>query len=193
MSKPLQKLADILSGCIKGKEESREWIYKNFYGYVKSIVVRYIDNDADAEELINDNFIKVFGKLHTFKLPEDDEMLLKTFKVWLSRISSRTAIDFLRIAKHNKNLDELTDETEMINHVTVIEKINANDILKLLNSLPEMHRVIFNMHEIEGFTHVEISKALNIPEKHSRVYLARAKSRLRILYTKTLSGICYEK
>lgn len=170
-------------------------VYKHYYGYVKSVVVRYVNNTADVEELINDNFIKVFNKLHTFRFPEDETLLPNAFKAWLSRISSHTAIDFLRLSKRKQNLEELTDETEITDEVTVLEKINGNEILQLLNELPELQRVIFNLFEIEGFSHKEIAAELCIPEKHSRVYLARSKSRLRTLYLQTLTapGISYEK
>lgn len=85
-------------------------------------------------------------------------------------------------------MDEIVEEQQPITHTNAISQLNAQDILKLLNTLPDIHRVIFNMYEIEGFSHDEISKMLNIPESSSRVYLTRAKSKLRELYSKTLTN-----
>ncbi|GAA4336493.1 RNA polymerase sigma factor [Mucilaginibacter gynuensis] len=185
--KPIKKLDDILIGCLSDDEQCREWVYKSFYGYLMGVVIRYNNDVSQAEELVNDSFIKIFKNIRMFIHPEDPENLLKAFKGWIARIASRTAIDFLRIAKNNQATDELTEMHTLTDHVTVVDKMNAQDILKLLNNLPQIQRVIFNMYEIEGFKHEEIATELNIPVKNSRVYLARAKERLRALYQQTLN------
>ena len=178
-------LKDILAGCLAGEEKSREWIYKNFYGYLMGVALRYHKEPAQAEELVNDSFIKIFKNLHRFEYPENPEQLVKAFKGWIARITSRTVIDFLRINKNRRQLELLTEFHSSEEQVSVLDKINAADILKLLDQLPQLQRVIFNMHEIEGFKHEEIADALQIPVKNSRVYLARAKDRLRVLYKRT--------
>jgi len=181
-------LENAIEGCLKNRNKSKEMIYKSFYGYLMGVVLRYVNDRNDAEELVNDTFIKIFKSMAQFSFPKDEGELQRAFKGWIARISSRTAIDFLRTKKTHLYVDEIVEEQQPITHTNAISQLNAQDILKLLNTLPDIHRVIFNMYEIEGFSHDEISKMLNIPESSSRVYLTRAKSKLRELYSKTLTN-----
>lgn len=185
--KPIEKLQDILIGCSDNDEQCQEWVYKSFYGYVMGVIVRYNKDVSQAEELVNDSFIKIFKNIRMFIYPEGSENLLKAFKGWMAKIASRTAIDFLRISKNIQTNDELTEVHSLADHYNVLDKMNAQDILKLLDDLPQIQRIIFNMYEIEGFKHEEIANELHIPVKNSRVYLGRAKERLRILYQQTLT------
>jgi RNA polymerase sigma-70 factor (ECF subfamily) len=180
--KPIRKLEDVLAGCLSGNEESREWLYKSYYGYLMGIVLRYLKETVQAEELVNDSFMKIFKNLHGFIAPDDAELLPKAFKAWIARITSRTVIDHLRVSKNHRHAEQLTEIHFTEGQVTVLDKLNAADILRLLDELPQLQRIIFNMHEIEGYKHEEIASAMQIPVKNSRVYLARAKDRLRSLY-----------
>lgn len=144
-----------------------------------------------AEELVNDSFIKIFKNLHVFIIPDDKETLLKIFKGWISKITSRTVIDFLRTNKNQSYTDDLNEDISHTDHVTVLDKMNVYDILNLLNELPQLQRIVFNMYEMEGFNHEEIGVMLNISKSHSRVNLARAKNKLRLLYKESLKGANY--
>ena len=186
--KPIRKLEDILAGCLADDECCREWIYRSFYGYLKGVIIRYHKDPEQVEELINDSFIKIFKNLAAFSYPEDAGLLPKAFKGWIARIASRTVIDFLRIGKNQAQHEELAEFHLPVNEITVLDKMNAGDILNLLNELPQLQKVIFNMYVMEGFKHEEIAAELRIPVKNSRVYLARAKERLRILYQQQIKG-----
>jgi RNA polymerase sigma factor (sigma-70 family) len=181
----------MIAGCITGDEKCREWLYRSYYGYLKGVIRRYTGNVNDTEELINDSFVKIFKHLHRFGSADDAEVLLRLFKGWIAKIASRTAIDFLRIDKNYFMVEELTDDLVEAGPVSIIGKMNAQDILVLLNSLPPIQKVIFNMYEIEGYSHEEIAESLQIPYANSRVYLARAKKTLRALYQKSINNISY--
>ncbi len=173
---------EIIAGCAQQKDKSKESLYKAYYGYIMAVVLRYVKERDDAEELVNDVFIKVFGAIHQFVLPADKEHQLRAFKAWVAKITSRTAIDFLRAKKDFVSMEDVPANEEPVSEVNVVEALQVKDILKLLDSLPEMQRVIFNLYEIEGYSHDEIAKTLNIPESSSRVYLTRAKNKLRAMY-----------
>ncbi|WP_285010173.1 RNA polymerase sigma factor [Pedobacter faecalis] len=164
-------------------------VYKSFYGYIIGVILRYVNNRDDAEELVNDSFIKIFKNIAQFSFPKEDDQLQKAFKGWIARISSRTAIDFLRARKEFTSIDDIAEGDQPVTHLNAITQLNVRDIMSLLNALPETQRLIFNMYEIEGFSHDEISRALSISESSSRVYLTRAKTRLRDLYVKNLSHV----
>lgn len=180
------KIEEALKGCLQNKTKSKEMIYKSFYGYLMGVVFRYVNDRNDAEELVNDCFIKIFKNIATFTFPENPDELQKAFKGWIAKISSRTAIDFLRTKKTKMYVDDIDEHQHPVTEVNVISKLNVQDILSLLDALPETQRIIFNMYEIEGFSHDEISKMLGISGSSSRVYLTRAKDKLRTLYSKSL-------
>lgn len=180
------KFEDVLAGCLKNDNKCKEVIYKSFYGYLMGVILRYVTDRNDAEELINDSFIKVFKGMAQFNYPKEKDELQKAFKGWIARITSRTAIDFLRSKRTYVYVDDIEEAQQPLIEVNAISQLHVKDIMKLLNQLPETHKLIFNMYEIEGFSHEEISSVLNIPESSSRVYLTRAKHKLRILYAKSL-------
>lgn len=181
------KFEDVVKGCIANNNKSKEMIYKSFYGYLMAVTFRYTPNHVDAEELVNDSFLKIFKAIQQFVIPAEETQVEKSFKAWIGKIASRTAIDFLRSKKLFLSIDDV-EISEPHTTVNVITALNVKDILNLLNGLPEMHRLAFNMYEIEGFSHLEISKMLNISESSSRVYLVRAKQALRTLYNNTLNS-----
>ncbi|MFT4095308.1 MAG: RNA polymerase sigma factor [Niabella sp.] len=175
------ELEHILKGCQNNREHHKEALYKGFYGYVKGVVIRYVNDYHFAEELVNDSFIKIFNNLSSFNALDGNADISNPFKAWIARIASRTAIDFLRKRKTDFDSEEVTEGHAPLQaaQVTFTE---AKDILKLLNELPQTQKTIFNLYEIEGFTHQEISGLLAIPENVSRSYLSRAKNRLKALY-----------
>ncbi|WP_233166963.1 RNA polymerase sigma factor [Pedobacter nototheniae] len=150
------------------------------------IILRYTKNISDSEELVNDSFIKIFKNVGNFKAPKNPDELQKTFKGWIAQIASRTAIDKLRSNKAQFYVDDLGEDEHPVTQVSIASDLHVNDILNLLNHLPDTQRLVFNLYEIEGFAHDEISKLLTIPENSSRVYLTRAKNKLRTLYQNTL-------
>ncbi|WP_421942927.1 RNA polymerase sigma factor [Pedobacter sp.] len=186
MIKKILDVEEIIKGCKKDDNACKEMMYKSFYGYLMGIILRYVKNSYDGEELVNDCFIKVFKNINSFQAPNNKAELQKSFKGWLARIASRTAIDKLRTAKNQSYIDDLTEDEHPSNQVSVTSDLHVQDILKLLNELPDTHRLVFNLYEIEGFAHDEISKMMSIPESSSRVYLTRAKNKLRVLYKNTL-------
>lgn len=182
------KLEDVIAGCLRNDSKSKEMMYKSFYGYLMGVVLRYVNDRNDSEELVNDSFIKIFKSISQFSFPKEDAELQKAFKGWIARISSRTAIDFLRTKRDHISVDDISEDHLPITQVNAVSQLNVQDIFKMLNVLPETHRIVFNMYEIEGFSHDEIAKMLNITESSSRVYLTRAKNKLRELYSKTLTN-----
>lgn len=168
-------------------ERSKSFIYKKFYGYLMAISLRYMKNEMDAEDVVNESFVKVFKKAKDFKLDEDESVLEKTFKSWMARITVNTSIDKLRAKKEVYSLDDMHENDLLKHSVAISTSLEENDILSLLNKLPEIQKTIFNLYEIEGYSHEEIGELLNIPDSTSRTYLTRAKSRLRKLYTEQLS------
>ncbi len=176
---------EIIQGCLRKKEKSQEMLYKRFFGYALRVALVYNRNRDNALEVVNDSFVKVFNQIGRY-----DNSL--PFKSWLGKIVVNTSIDRFRRNKRDFHFDE--HETYLVpdSSPNIDTQLTARDILDLLNHLPEIQRIVFSLYEIEGYSHGEISSLLKISESTSRVYLARAKKRLRELF-ELLFNTSYEK
>ncbi len=169
-----RELQGIIKYCRKGDIRAQEKLYKTFYNYGMSIALRYSHNRYISGEIYNDSFIKVFKNLDKFNSN-------KNFKGWLRKIIIHTAIDNYRKELKHNNHDELNIHEKDFYYTDVIEKLNTDDIIRLIQSLPHLNRIVFNMYELEGYKHEEIAGILNISQSTSRSCLTRAKSKLRQL------------
>jgi RNA polymerase sigma factor (sigma-70 family) len=181
--RPPQRIAEeeLIRQCKSGSLKYQELLYKHFYGYAMGIGLRYSLNRDDALEVVNDAFIKVFNSIGSYHVE-------KPFKAWLRTIIVNTAIDRRRKdLKFQLNI-ELDDAAPVSGNVNAIDNLNLQDILNLMKELPVIQLSIFNLYEIDGYNHDEIAIMLNIPSSSSRVYLSRAKEKLRkIIRTETQS------
>ncbi|MFN8239731.1 MAG: RNA polymerase sigma factor [Bacteroidales bacterium] len=166
---------EIIEGCLKKKSRSQELLYKRYFGYAFKIALIHNRDRDNALEIVNDSFMKVFSQITRY-----DRAL--PFGTWLGRIVINTSID--RFRKYNKDFTVDEGETLLIPDTAhgVVNELTARDIMTLLDHLPEIQKLVFSLYEIDGYSHEEIAGLLNIPENTSRVYLTRAKKRLRELF-----------
>lgn len=176
---------EIIAGLSTRDDRIQERIYVHYWGYLMGVSTRYFKDRNIAREVVNDSFIKAFKTMYDFRHDNNLQDFQKTFKAWLAKITVRTALDKIRSHKTLLNYVEEYDEVK-ISHVEIEQKLFAEDIMKLLFELPELHRTVFNLYEIEGFSHDEIAGMLSIPVSSSRTYLTRAKYKLRELYKKSI-------
>jgi len=182
MNRDFPSIRGLVQDCQNSDASSKERMYRTFYGYLMGVVLRYVPSSDDAEELVNDSFMKIFKNIQGFIGPEDPDSYARLFKGWMAKIASRTAIDHIRRQKSSFNTEEI-EKVEKISHaVQASVELEVADIMALVNQLPENHKIVFNLHEVEGYTHEEIAKLIDIPVSSSRVFLTRAKSKLRALY-----------
>ncbi|TVQ13970.1 MAG: RNA polymerase sigma factor [Balneolaceae bacterium] len=153
-----------------------------------SVCLRYASGREDALEILNDSFMKVFRNIHSY-----DEN--RPFKTWFRRILINTALDHyranrrhLRLADPGVDIDTAGPSVEPDYEVA----LKAEEILMLFNRLPEIHRVIFNLYEVEGYNHEEIAGMLDIAPGTSRSHLSRAKKKLETLYLEHLRKESHE-
>ena len=165
---------EIIGKCKTGSLKYQELLYKQFYGYAMGISLRYSISRDDALEVVNDAFIKVFNSIKNYSSD-------RPFKAWLRTIIVNTAIDRRRKELKFQLHVEIENAMPIGNGISAIENLNVQDILKLMQQLPPVQLTIFNLYEVDGYSHDEISKILTIPESSSRVYLSRAKEKLRNL------------
>lgn len=150
-------------------------LYEKYYAYGIGICYRYAYNKEEALEILNDSFLKVFENIDNY---DPDQ----PFMPWFKKIIIHKAIDYHRKNMKHHDMQTLDDEDVQIHETSTIEKLELQDLMNLLNELPERYRLIFNLYEMEGYTHIEISEKLGISEGTSRSNLTRAKKILRKKY-----------
>ncbi len=163
----------VIQACLKNNADAQHTLIKQYHSYAKSICLRYSSVKEDAEEIINDGFLKVFHNLHQY-------IHTQSFKGWIRKIMVNTAIDYYR--KHQKyQFHEDVSELERMDDVNedVISKISASEILKLIQNLPTSYRMVFTLFVIDGYSHKEIGNMLGIQEGTSKSNLRDARAKLQ--------------
>ena len=165
-------LESVIAACLAQDKQAQRVLIKLFFSYAKSISMRYASNEVEAEEVMNDGFLKVFNNLSKYDHSQP-------FKAWLRTIIVNTAIDSYRKNQkysHNVDLDdvEVADLSE-----DVISKISADEIIALVQQLPPAYRMVFTLYVMEGHTHREIAELLGIKEGTSKSNLQDARKKLQ--------------
>ena len=141
-----------------------------------SVALRYTPTRDDALELAHDAFLRAFHQLDRFDAD-------RSFKPWFRTILVRLATDRHRSTRrYHATISSEADPPEDTADGTPLDSLQAEDLLRLLRALPDEHRTVFNLYEIEGYSHDEIADLLGIAPGTSRSHLTRAKARLRTLY-----------
>ena len=170
-------LEKLTKGCSDGLIKAQEILFREYYGYAMSIALRYSDCREKAAEITNDGFLKVFRNIHIFS----DE---KEFKSWLRKIIVNTALDLYRKEKKHEKQVSFESGFDKPADDTVIDRLQADDIIQMIQALPEPYRFTFNFYELEGYSHEEIAKKLGTTPGTSRANLSRAKNMLRQMILK---------
>lgn len=171
----------VISYCKTGSLKHQEMLYKHYYGYAMGVGLRYCFNRDDAMEAVNDAFIKVFKSINSFSAD-------KPFKPWLRSVIVNTAIDRRRKDMKLQLHTDLEHAADISHKQSAIDNLNAQDIIKLMQQLPAVQATVFNLYEIDGYSHDEIGTMLGLSTSSSRVYLTRAKDKLRTLLNASNEG-----
>lgn len=162
----------LVKDCLKGKAAAQREMYEAFAPAMLGVCYRYTKSLADAEDVLQEGFIKVFRYLHQYK--QEGEL-----GAWVRRIMVNTAINYL---KRNERYQSDLSFGEISLHPVSFDdpqlKLDTKELLNLIRQLPPGYQTIFNLHAVEGFTHVEIGKMLGINEGTSRSQYARARGLL---------------
>ena len=162
----------LIEGCLKNKLESQQKLYKQFYSYAMSICLRYAGNKYDAADILNDGFMKVFTHLNRYR---DD----RPFHLWLRRIMMNTSIDHYRANLKHKHSMDLDEAYSIGADEDIHQKLNYEDLLQIIQSLPPSYRTVFNLFAIDGYSHEEIAALLRISVGASKSNLFKARKKLQ--------------
>lgn len=169
---------DIIKKCKQNNRKAQMQLYNTYCNGMYIVAKRFLKDASDAEDIVQESFIKAFTKLHQYNAEV-------TFGVWLKRIVINSCIDFLKSRK--KQLVELKDvhlkviDTPCEDKWLVDDAVTLCDVKKAINKLPEKYQYVVMLYLIEGYDHQEISEILNISEVASRTQLLRGKQKLQEL------------
>jgi RNA polymerase sigma factor (sigma-70 family) len=163
----------LVKECIKGNAKAQRLLFDKFSQKMLGVCLRYTKSQDEAEDALQEGFVKAFSKLKDFSNQG-------SLEGWIRRIMVNTSLDAIR--KNTKFMKDVSIDTvdyQIGNEDFIVEGLNAEDLMKLINSMPEGYKVIFNMFAIEGYSHQEISTTLGISESTSKSQYMRAKGYLR--------------
>lgn len=168
---------DLIARCLQGNSKAEEELYDRYKGRMYGICLRYAGNALEAQDILQEGFVRAFQQLKQFRLQGPLE-------AWLRRIFINTAITLAKREFKFSNKEKLTSNLPGGNDdFDILSNLNLQEILRLIQNLPRGYRTVFNLFVIEGFTHKEIGKKLRISENTSKSQLFAAKRCLRTQLT----------
>lgn len=164
--------SDLIKGCIEGDPQMQRMLYERFSSIMYTVCLRYSDNIEDANDVMQEGFMKVFKSLSKFRAEG-------SFEGWVRRIFINTSIEHYRKKVKLYKVSEVQENTIEDNDLSALDTLATKDVLNLINELSPGYKQVFNMHVIEGYSHKEIADLLGITEGTSKSQLARAKGVLK--------------
>ena len=161
---------ELIETCLKDNPIAQKMLYDTYSSVLFGICLRYSKNEEEAQDILQDSFIKIFTKLDTYQFTG-------SFEGWLKRIVTNTSIEYYRKKITMEHLEEIG-----FNPYLAIDSdrgLEVEELLKMIQELPEGYRMVFNMYAIDGYTHGEIATKLNISEGTSKSQLSRARAYLQ--------------
>ncbi|MBP6392007.1 MAG: sigma-70 family RNA polymerase sigma factor [Flavobacteriales bacterium] len=163
----------LVAGCLKGEPIAQRELYKSYARKMMSICMRYANGREQAQDILQDGFVKVFQKMDHYR---GDGPL----GGWIARTMVNTALDHIR---RNKPYDHSLDLTEAehlhAEDAQVMSTMSTEELMEMIQALPPGYRAVFNLFAIEGYAHKEISEQMGISENTSKSQFMKARAYLR--------------
>jgi RNA polymerase sigma-70 factor (ECF subfamily) len=160
--------SDLIKGCLENDRRMQQELYNRFAPKMYGVCLRYTGNGDDAQDVLQDGFVKVFRKLDSFRSEG-------SFEGWIRRVFVNTAIEHFRRKHYMQPVTEREENTLESKTLTALDGLSEKDILKLVQQLAPGYRAVFNLYVVEGYSHKEIAEMLDITEGTSKSQLSRAK------------------
>ena len=162
----------LIKACSNGDSKAFRKIYEIHSGTMYSICLRYMNNEDEAKDALQEGFIKVFKNISKFKFTG-------SFEGWMKRIFVNSSIELIRKRKMHLDVSELNSNELPLTAKIETGSMDAEKMMTLVQQLPEGYRTVFNMFIVDGYSHKEISDYLDISESTSKTQLFKARKQLR--------------
>jgi RNA polymerase sigma factor (sigma-70 family) len=164
---------ELIDQCSKGNQKAQFQLYRIYYKSMYSVSLRIVNNEAEAEDIMQESFLKAFKKIDTYR----GEV---SFGAWLKKIVINRSLDHLK--KKKVQFEEVSQRTaQLADESEEYSEVDVGRIKEAIQKLPDGYRTILSLHLIEGYDHEEISEILGISNSASRTQYSRAKSKLKEL------------
>lgn len=160
----------IISGCKKGHESAYKALVEKYSPDLMAVCVRYMKDKERAKDVLQDSLIKIIRNIGQYREQG-------SFRNWLVTITVNTCLKEIKKYRQPEDLNSILEEESR--EMSVMDDLNIQDVLNIVNQLPDMQRLVFNLFAVEGYSHAEIGTLLDIAESSSRVYLTRARQYLQ--------------
>ncbi|MFC7666706.1 RNA polymerase sigma factor [Hymenobacter humi] len=174
-------LSDLLSRCGRREPAAQRLLYARYAGRMLGVARRYVHSVAEAEDILQDAFVKVFTRLGDFRAEG-------SFEGWLRRIVVTTAINHWQSGQHRRQQLLLDDVPEpYAADADALDRLGVAEVLALIEQLPDGCRLVLNLYAVDGYTHGEIAELLGIQESTSKAQLSKARKQLHLLHQRQTS------
>lgn len=163
---------DVIRGCILENRECQYEVFRRYAGKMMTVCLRYAPRQMEAEDILQEAFIKVFDNIEKFEHKG-------SFEGWIRRIVINTALKKFQKIGFQQEQHNLEPYPELPIEPSVYATLHEEELLNLISRLPEGYRVVFNLYAIEGYSHKEIAEMLDIQESTSRSQLVKARKALQ--------------
>jgi RNA polymerase sigma-70 factor (ECF subfamily) len=179
MSKIQQSLTDympLIAACMEGSPKAQQKLFKQFYGMLFKLCMRYAHSYEEAQDMVNEGFVKIFANLGRYKNSG-------SFEAWLSSVMVNAAIDYLRkfaVRQEMVNFEEVEEMNwEQSVENEALSRIGSQELMTLIQQLPDQSRTVFNLYVFEEYSHADIATLLHIKEGTSHWHLNFARNKLK--------------
>lgn len=164
---------ELIQDCIAARPKAQKALFDIYAPKLYVVCLRYMKDQMRAQDVLQDTFVKIFAHIGNYKSEG-------AFEGWLKKIAVNTCLDQLRKDKKLLTDVSLDDVSHKLAHQDYsVEKLMADDLLKLVQALPDGYRTVFNLFAIEGYSHQEIAQQLSISESTSKTQYLRARAYLK--------------
>lgn len=167
-----EDLQNMIDGCRRGDRLSQRHLYRHFYRYGMNVCNRYARSEMEAEEMLNDAFLRIFTKIEMYN-PD------LSFLGWIHTIFVRTSINYLRKYQNQPQTTDLDNAPPQPVNETILAQLSTEEVLSLVRHLPPSYRAAFNLSVVEGYPHAEIAEMLGISEGTVKSNLMKARIKMQ--------------
>ncbi|HKK40414.1 MAG TPA: RNA polymerase sigma factor [Cryomorphaceae bacterium] len=163
----------LIKACLKSKKKARRALYDTHKGVMFALCLRYASSREEAEDILQEGFLKVYRDLHQYK-PD------APLGAWIRKVMVNTALENIRKkSRRPQSRGQEVMEWDSVTSADPSVEMNAKDLTAVIQGLPEDFRLVFNLVALEGYSHREVAEKLDISESNSKVRLNRARNMLQ--------------
>lgn len=166
-----------IKGCMEGKRGAQKLLYQAYASSMMAVCMRYVQHRDEAEDIVQEGFLKVFQNIGSFRHEG-------SLEGWIKRIMINHALNYFKKSRRSPFLEDIDriNEQDIVNReeqVTFHSPVSHDRLMSLIQSLPTGYRIVFNLYVFEEYSHKEIATSLNISENTSKTQLLKARRMLR--------------